>query len=248
MTLEEFRIEFDVLYNNIASMGAPGINNYEKSVLLTKAQEDLIREFYSGERGNESFELTERRRRELANVVRHIKVAYDESLTTALLTKAISPYSVFFEIPEDTWFIVQEQLVQDLDGCGNLVNIKITPLQVDKYNVQIDNPFRRPNEKRGWRVDQENYNNNKIVELVLDRNVVPVVYSMRYIRRPNPIILVNFDEDPELSGLNLMVRGINIQSECSLQSLDTEILKRAVQEAVLRYEERSLTNLVNLNK
>ena len=37
MTTPEFSNEFDVLYNNIMSNAAPGLNEYEKSVFLTKA-------------------------------------------------------------------------------------------------------------------------------------------------------------------------------------------------------------------
>lgn len=37
MTLQEFSDEFDVLYNNIMSNQAPGLDEYEKSVFLTKA-------------------------------------------------------------------------------------------------------------------------------------------------------------------------------------------------------------------
>ncbi len=33
----EFSSEFDVLYNNITSNQAPGLDDYEKSVFLTKA-------------------------------------------------------------------------------------------------------------------------------------------------------------------------------------------------------------------
>ncbi|MCI5629004.1 MAG: hypothetical protein MR840_02665 [Solobacterium sp.] len=46
MTTQEFNTEFDVLYNNIASNGAPGINEYEKSVFLTKAQNELIKAYF----------------------------------------------------------------------------------------------------------------------------------------------------------------------------------------------------------
>jgi len=37
MTVEEFSNQFDVLFNNITSNAAPGLNEYEKSVFLTKA-------------------------------------------------------------------------------------------------------------------------------------------------------------------------------------------------------------------
>lgn len=37
MTLAEMSNEFDVLFNNIMSNQAPGIDEYEKSLFLTKA-------------------------------------------------------------------------------------------------------------------------------------------------------------------------------------------------------------------
>ena len=41
MTIQEFSNEFDILYNNSMSNAAPGLNEYEKSVFLTQAQESL---------------------------------------------------------------------------------------------------------------------------------------------------------------------------------------------------------------
>jgi hypothetical protein len=55
MTASEFEREFDLLYNNIMSNAAPSIDSYEKSVFLTKAQEELITTLYEG-----TFEGSER--------------------------------------------------------------------------------------------------------------------------------------------------------------------------------------------
>ena len=49
MKLSEFSAEFDILYNNIMSNIAPGLTEYEKSVFLTQAQEQLVIEIYSGQ-------------------------------------------------------------------------------------------------------------------------------------------------------------------------------------------------------
>ena len=60
MTLQEFSLEFDILYNNIKSQSAPGLDEYEKSVLLTDAQESLVLDIYEGRNDKkESFEETE---------------------------------------------------------------------------------------------------------------------------------------------------------------------------------------------
>ena len=43
----EFSNEFDVLYNNIMSNAAPGLNEYEKSVFLTKGQEEIVKNYFN---------------------------------------------------------------------------------------------------------------------------------------------------------------------------------------------------------
>jgi hypothetical protein len=48
MTTKEFKREFDILYNNIMSDQAPSIDAYEKSVFLTKAQEEIVASIYEG--------------------------------------------------------------------------------------------------------------------------------------------------------------------------------------------------------
>ena len=64
MTVEEFSREFDILYNNIMSNAAPGIDEYEKSVFLTKAQESVVIAIYDG-----SFEGSENYREDLGALV-----------------------------------------------------------------------------------------------------------------------------------------------------------------------------------
>ena len=47
MTTQEFSNEFDVLYNNIMSNQAPGLDEYEKSVFLTKAQNEILKNYFN---------------------------------------------------------------------------------------------------------------------------------------------------------------------------------------------------------
>lgn len=47
MTAEEFSDQFDVLYNNITSNQAPGLTEYEKSVFLTKAQNEIVKNYFT---------------------------------------------------------------------------------------------------------------------------------------------------------------------------------------------------------
>ena len=47
MNAEEFSNEWDLYWNNISSNQAPGLNEYEKSVFLTRAQLELIQAYFS---------------------------------------------------------------------------------------------------------------------------------------------------------------------------------------------------------
>ena len=47
MTISEFSDQFDVLYNNITSNQAPGLNEYEKSLFLTKAEKEIVKNYFS---------------------------------------------------------------------------------------------------------------------------------------------------------------------------------------------------------
>lgn len=47
MTNPEFSNEFDILYNSISSNQSPGIDEYEKSVFLTMAQDDIIKSYFN---------------------------------------------------------------------------------------------------------------------------------------------------------------------------------------------------------
>lgn len=63
MTNLEFSNEFDVLYNNITSNQAPGLNEYEKSVFLTKAQDEIVKSYFNPKSNKlqDGFDGSERR-------------------------------------------------------------------------------------------------------------------------------------------------------------------------------------------
>ena len=63
MKVDEFSNEFDILYNNITSNQAPGLDEYEKSVFLTKAQDEIIKSYFNPRlnKTQEGFDGNERR-------------------------------------------------------------------------------------------------------------------------------------------------------------------------------------------
>ena len=72
MTTQEFSTEFDVLYNNIMSNQAPGLDEYEKSVFLTKAQNEILKNYFNpkGNKYQEGFDGSPKRQIDFSSLVK----------------------------------------------------------------------------------------------------------------------------------------------------------------------------------
>lgn len=86
MTNKEFSTEFDILYNSITSNQAPGLDEYEKSVFLTKAQEQLILDYFNpkANKVQEGFDDSQKRQTDFSMIISSavIKPAYIKFITS----------------------------------------------------------------------------------------------------------------------------------------------------------------------
>ena len=220
MTNKEFSDGFSTLLNSFGITPNITLDEYEKSTFLTNAQEQLIIDIYSGRNViyGKSFEQTEEIRRYLSNLVE----TYETS-TKVTGKLGLSQDSVFFEIPQDTWFITYEvALLKDSRlGCLDGIEASVVPLPQDDLYRAKDNPFRGPSKDRVLRLDIK----SDLAELISKYNVDK--YLMRYISQPTPIILVDLPD-------GLSINGVSAESECELNPVvHRAILERAVQLAII---------------
>lgn len=213
MTIQEFSLEFDLMYNNIMSNQAPGLSEYEKSLFLTQAQEALVLDIYSGKLGS-SFESTEEVTDYLSPLVKQA------TYTTKVEGKGLDSRSVFFNIDTDIWFKTGEKAIIKDDSlkCGNSIEreVDVVPVTQDTLYRTKNSPFRGPNERRILRLDCEA---NK-VELISKYPIES--YTIRYLSKPEPIILDNLPE-------GLTINDISTPQTCKLSSaIHRAILIRAV--------------------
>lgn len=230
MTTEEFSNEFDTLLNSYAlSPDKYGMENspltieldeYEKSVFLTKAQEDIIISLYNGKNPTgDSFEKTEEMRRYLSDLVKTYTTTKDTSSTNTGINSA----SIFFSLPDDLWFITYESVRFSGEGCLNGEEIPVIPITQDDITRSIRDPFRRPNNKRALRLD---IGDNKVEIIASSGNDIDR-YLVRYLTKPDPIVLVNLPD-------NLSINNVKVRTECKLNpAIHRSILERAVQLALL---------------
>lgn len=226
MSIEEFSNEFDTLLNSYSTVPPYGDENklditldeYEKSVFLTKAQEEIVVELYTGKNQfGEGFERTEEIRRYLSDLVK--TVVLSEKLTGHV---GLSKTSTFFKLPEDVWFITYESatLKDERLGCLDGEEATIVPVTQDEYYRIAKNPFRGPSKDRAVRLDI----GDGVIEIISDYNIDK--YLVRYLSRPKPIVLVNLNE--------LSVNGEKVRTKCELNPvIHRAILERAVRLAII---------------
>ena len=223
MTTEEFSNEFDVLLNSYAvnssfelGQGILQLDEYEKSLLLTEAQESIVKDLYNGKLTGEGFESTEEQRRYLDALVSTLELT-----SKNLDIPRMESNSKFFSLPPEVWYITYESalLSDEALGCKNSTVVEVVPVRQDEYNRIKKNPFRGPSDRRVIRIDT----GASTVELISKYNIE------KYLSKPKPIILEDITRD------NLSIDNEREKMWCSLNTaLHRPILERAVALAIKR--------------
>ena len=213
MTSQEMSLEFDILYNNIASNMAPGIDAYEKSVFLTKAQEQIVLELY------QELEQSEEVRKYLSNLIKTDNYTPVGEQDETLINNNFKSYKV--DISNNILFMIYEQCtLSDENNCINNKIVSVVPTIHDDLDKVLKNPFKSPNSRKVIRLDFDNK-----IELISKYNISN--YKVRYLKKPNPIILITLDDN-----LSINNGDTKVSNGETNPILHERIVQRAVQLAV----------------
>lgn len=238
MTNPELSNEFDVYYNNITSNQAPGLDEYEKSVFLTRGQDDVLKAYFDPRtnKPQQGYDGSEIRQIDFSMVT----VVKDyTSFTSAIFDPRPNNKSVVLE--KDILMLINEQLIVTRDGKTEY--LQVMPVMYDEYRRLMSKPYKRPLKFQAWRLLNTSEGSNKS-DLIIGPNDTLTKYSIRYVKRPRPIILSKL-EDLSIDGyvgakadgtptkvISEATQGI----ECELDPiLHREILQRAVELAKASY-------------
>lgn len=223
MSPNEFSNEFDVLYNNVMSNAAPGLNEYEKSVFLTKGQEELVKNHFNpkGNKYGEGMDDSPKRQIDFSEL---INVAQGTPSTTSPLT--FDKRAKVFDLPSDLFIVINEAV------STNTGTKQVIPISYAEYTRLMSRPYKEPLKYQAWRIISTS--SEKIsTELIVNSNETITEYLLRYIRRPAPIITADLSSEYG----DLTINGISTISECELNPIiHQEILQRAVELAKAAYE------------
>jgi hypothetical protein len=250
MTIEEFDNQFDVLYNNITSNQAPGLNTYEKSVFLTKAQNEIVKNYFTANsKGNnigQGFDDSAKRQADFSMLMKTASCGASllpsaaSSVITVIVGSSsarytvsrIDPRSQVFTFPPDVFIPINETL------NVNTKYFQVIPLRFDEYTRLMSKPYKRPLKNQAWRlINTGTITSMEATESLPARNAYikfveiittpeydddTLIYSIRYIRKPHPIIVGDLD--------GLSIDGETDSEECELDPiLHEDILQRAVE-------------------
>jgi hypothetical protein len=249
MTTAEFSAEFDTLYNNIKSLSAPGLDEYEKSVFLTKAQEEIVKNYFNptSNKLQQGFDGSEKRQVDFAELIKVSDVTSDVPTPGTYIS--IDGRAKIFFLPLDIFMVINESVTlrDDLNNAEFLA--VVIPINYREYDRLMSRPYKQPLKHQCWRMMQANAtspsaNGQKIVAEIISRtNTTVLNYKVRYVKKPQPIILDN------LTASGLSINGSTAISQCELNPLvHREILDRAVELAMLSYKDGSLQAAVQLNQ
>ena len=295
MSVEEMDNMFDVLYNNITSNQAPGLNAYEKSVFLTKGQDETMKNYFNpkskGNNTQEGFDGSAKRQVDfsmLTTVATTSATSYTYSLVSGKTDKDGKPvysrtettapkstysYTVAYDnegnvlkddndnvlyirnegtdvsgfgtplfdmrentksitLPSKLMYAINEMV--EVTRNDKKILLQVVPVKFDEYSRLMCKPYKRPLKYQAWRLI-----NNDVVnkaDIVVGPSDILTKYTIRYVRRPNPIIVSNLD--------GLTIEGKSTATECELDPiLHEEILQRAVELAKVAWTNTGQDNL-----
>ena len=209
MTNEEFSNEFDLLYNNIMSNQAPGLDEYEKSVVLTKAQYEVIKS-YLNPKGNK------------------VQEGYDDSqkrqvdFSTLTVSKTLDAISEDFKVidrdesgcylfPKDAMFVLNE-IFKVSNDADKQITLQVISISFEQLQKKMESPFGFPIKRNAWRIitNQSAYKGT-VSQLFWHINETPLKYTIRYVKKPHPIILQDLG-DLSIEGYSYRSGSIHIKS------------------------------------
>ena len=251
MTTQEFSNTFDTLLNSYNSQGMFGeqaskgeivLDEYEKSVLLTQAQDIILKQYFEGVGVNGGFDDSSRRQVDFSNLITVEEITKEEN-------PVLVPYderSLIYKTPTTitgkakVLYILNEKIVVSTTSGQPAVTTKrqyvVVPINYKEYDRQMSKAYAQPLKKQAWRLFQDNGpSGNSTIDLYSE--IIPVEnsivngeipkYKIRYIRRPQPIILTNLDFATQA---DLEIDGVKTISECELNPIiHMDILNKAVE-------------------
>lgn len=228
MTTEEFSNGFDTLvsaYQHSAQFGEQSsifdasFDEYEKSLFLTQAQEELVKQHFEKYQHPQQVGFDDSTTKQMG----YSTLIYTDSIDTSSAGDKYNDNSTLFNLSDlehDFLFIINEKV-----QCGDTW-YTVVPIHYKEYDRMMSKAYNQPLKRQAWRI----LHGNTYSEIITRQEAGTISqYRVRYIKKPDPIILIDLSSSPNQPTIN----GKSEVSDCELHPiLHNDILTLAVQLAL----------------
>jgi len=223
MTYRELSDAFDIYSNRYAESKYEKLlffDEYEKSLFLTQAADEIVKELLP------FYDRNEKIKKQLLPITKSAHI----SLSSVSSDHKIKASTLTYKVPVDVLYVVLEFL----KTSGGVIIDRIKPLADDETAYVLDNPFRTPTTRpyayrNSLTVDSDSY--AEIITSVL-ANTSPV-YFIRYVSTVPSFIVTNDLLDASINGAST---NVDLDVTAPLEMLHNKILNKAI---LIAYEAKS---------
>lgn len=155
MTTTEMSNEFDILYNQVNSNQAPGVDEFEKSVFLTKAQDQVTiakfdprgNKFQSGFNINDLGQL---RQYDFSTLIEYAEL----DRVTSQQYQPYDPRAITFVLPDDYFLTLNESVVENYNQTPYIY--QIIDISYSDYARLMQKPYQYPTKRSVWKLITKN--------------------------------------------------------------------------------------------
>lgn len=246
MTTQEFSNAFDTLLNSYNAQASFGegtaktdivLDEYEKSVFLTQAQDIIVKSYFSSNTNpqGEGIDDSTRRQVDFSGLIEVAK-------PTVSTQTAFDPRGKMYKLPDKVLIVLNERL--QVTKSGKTKNYVVVPISYSEYDRIMARAYAQPLKKQCWRLFKgASVSSGASPSYDIHSEIIPiegsigtgsndkVEYVIRYIRRPQPIVLTSLSMTNQES---LDIDGVTDVTECELNPiLHVDILNKAFELAII---------------
>lgn len=210
MTAAQMYNEFEIAYEAIAGADAPGYDPYSVSIILSQAQDRVVKTLMaSGIENDDDKSLI-------------LGPFIETDMYSSFSSSSMYPDTFVFEVDQSShWGIINERLVE----TGSSGTVEVRPIDHAFFEANRDNPYKKPDSTRYfWRFIEKGPGGTAYWFVYGPTNIQ--AYYINYLEKPTPIIVPGV-------ALSTNIDGTTVTSTIVTDGLDCGFSTRIHRDIVL---------------
>lgn len=221
MTPQQFKKQFNLLYNNINNNAAPGLRDAEISMFLNKAQNEIVKSHVLGPTTTYQVGINQASKRdvELDSLIMTVDYVQDSSFSRKIHTDGS-----IWNITDTDYnpLVILSEIAND--------SLNVIELSYSEFNKFMSGVYKYPKKSQCWKIRHDG-----VFEIIPPNNKTVTSVKQVYVKIPTQIVINTATPSQEIA--------------CELpEVLHDEIVQRAVELAKAAYASEQLSVQMSMGK